>query len=103
MHRQHPYAGYGPPPGARRTDSPPSVGPDRTRGGGGSFNARGRPNAAPPLRRGGAPPPHAGHGYESPPYGLPQMDNPYAEDSYNFRNGNGGEFNDYESSLGTLV
>jgi hypothetical protein len=101
MHRPHPYAGYGPPPGARRTDSPPGVGPDRTRGAGaGSFSARGRGNPA-MQRRGGAPGPHGG--YESPPYGLPQLDNPYAEDAYNFRNANGAEFHDYENSLGTLV
>ena len=102
MHRQHPYAGYGPPPGARRTDSPPGVGPNRTRGagGGGSFSAHGR--GTPVIqRRGGAPGPHGG--YESPPYGLPQLDNPYAEDGYNFRNANGAEFHDYENSIGTLV
>jgi hypothetical protein len=40
--------------------------------------------------------------YESP-YPGPALDNPYAEDAYNFRNGAREDYNQFESHPGTLL
>jgi hypothetical protein len=93
MHRQHPYAGYGSTP-THRPGSPQGPGPDRTRMS--DRNPANRGGRGGP-RRGGGPPTY---GYE-PPYPTHAMDNPYAEDADNYRNGY--EYDQFESSLGTLI
>lgn len=101
MYRPHPYAGYGPPQ-TRRTDSPPGPGPDRTRP---AERGYGRGRGAGSLRRGGGAPGAMSSftsTYESP-YPGPALDNPYAEDAYNFRNGVRDEYNQFESHSGTLL
>ncbi|CCA67828.1 hypothetical protein PIIN_01652 [Serendipita indica DSM 11827] len=81
MHRQHPYAGYGPPPG-RRGDSPTGPGPDRGRMPDRGFRGRGRGVGGPPP---------GSYGYE-PPYHGTGGDSQYGDDPYDYR---GSQRDDY--------
>jgi hypothetical protein len=103
MYRQHPYSGYSASQG-RGTDSPPGPGPgpDRTRPPPDRGHGRG-PRGVPLRRSGGAPGAMSSFtSYESP-YPGPALDNPYAEDAYNFRNGAREDYNQFESHPGTLL
>ncbi|KAG8824294.1 hypothetical protein FRC17_009132 [Serendipita sp. 399] len=76
MYRQHPYAGYGPPPG-RRADSPTGPGPDRSRPPNRGFAGTGRGGG---RGRGG----HSAYNFDPSYPGPNGNDNPYGDDGFNY-------------------